>query len=536
MTAPSLSVLPSAWRSPLFLFGGALVALWGSFILEQRYHWGWESYYNYGWTVPLVGLALLILRWRDAPAPQTLDSSPRRLLAVLSFFALLALLPLRLMNEVNVFWRVPFLFQSWLLLFISWSFLALVGGRSWFAHFWFPLAFLLTFVPWPYRIEVEIIQGLTGFITASAVHLLHLIGYPAEVRGNTIVVGSHWLGVDQACSGIRSLQALTMVALWLGEYFRLALRGRLFVVAGALFLTGVFNLLRATGLAIATFQGGTHAYERWHDPLGFATFLTSVVLLYFLCEWTGGKISKKVRETSKRSWPTDTRSVGPRWIAWTAIAVGCGLPVATEAWFRWHESHTAEQPSWTLQLDYDSPRVQQIEIPEKVRTVLNYNYGLRCIYESGLGQNLDLYFYGYSGEDKMRSVASYGHRPDICMTSQGARQTGEEPPLAVQITPELELNLRHFLFEMPARDGFEAENLQVFWMVWEKRNMGFESSKLDSLNYQTQLEMLWAGRRNYERQVLLISMRDSTSTASARRKIRAFLSEHIKVLGETAAE
>ena len=524
--------MPRAWRWPVFLFGGALLSLWFSFILELHFHWGWESYYNYGWTVPIVGMALLFMRWRDAPRPEPIEGGTRTMLAVGCLGGLFLLLPLRLMNEVNVFWRVPFLFQSWILVGVSWGFLFFVGGRRWFFHFGFPIAFFLTFVPWPYRIEVQVIQGLTHYITASAVQVLHLLGYPAQVQGNTIVVGSHWLGVDQACSGIRSLQALTMVALWLGEYFRLAIRGRLFVIGGAVLLMAVFNLLRATGLTIATFQGGTHAYEQWHDPLGFATFITSIVLLYFLCEWFGGKVSKKVRDTPKNHWPADAKRVGPAWIAWAAVAVGIGLPLASEGWFRWRESTAEQLPSWTVELDYHSPRVRQLEIPEKVRTVLNFNYGVRCVYESGLGQDLDFYFYGYTGEDKMQSVASYGHRPDICMTSQGARQVGEEAPLTIEVAPGLDLTLRHFLFESAARDGTESEFLQVFWMVWEKRNMGFDASELDALNYRTQVEMLWAGRRDYERQVILVSMRNVDSTATARRKVRAFLTEHIKVLDE----
>jgi exosortase len=528
-TASSLAAVPEGIRRDLYLFGAALLALWGSFVLEQRYHWGWESYYNYGWTVPIVGVALLFLRWRDAPAPGTLPRWGRRLLAGVIIAGLVLLLPLRLMNEVNVFWRVPFLLQSWILLGVSWAALALVGGRGWFAHFWFPLAFFLTFVPWPYRLEVEVIQGLTGFVTAATVNLLHLVGYPAEVRGNTIVVGSHWLGVDQACSGIRSLQALTMVALWLGEYFRLAWKGRIIVVLGAALLTGVFNLLRATGLTIATFHGGNDAYESWHDPLGFVTFLTSIVLLYFLCEFFGGKVSKKVRETRKAGWSDEGRRPAPRAIAAAMLAVGIGLPLATEGWFRWREESSAARASWTLDLDFSSPRLRQVEIPEKVREVLNYNYGLRCLYEAGLGQELDLYFYGYTGEDKMQSVSSYGHRPDICMTSQGARAIGEEAPLTVEIRPGFELTLRHFKFETPGRNGEEPEFPQVFWLVWERRNMGIEADRLDSLDYRTQLEMLWAGRRDYARQVLLISLRHVHSEAAARRHVRAFLRDHVKV-------
>ena len=260
-----------------------------------------------------------------------------------------------------------------------------------------------------------------------------------------------------------------------------------------------------------------------------------MVLLYFLCEFVGGKVSRKVRETRKREWKPRPPGTAPQGTALAMMGVGIGLPLATEAWFQWRESSAREQLSWTLDLDFSSARLVQEEIPEKVREVLNFNYGLRCVYEIGLGQDLDLYFYGYSGEDKMQSVSSYGHRPDICMTSQGSRQIGEEAPLTVQISPALELTLRHFLFETPGREGGESEYPQVFWLVWEKKNMGITAERLDSLDYRTQLEMLWAGRRDYERQVLLISLRNVSSDAAARRHVRTFLREHVKILGPGGA-
>lgn len=530
MSQADHSLRSGAWRSPLVLNAGAIGLLWFSFILELRYHWGWESYYNYGWAVPIITLVLIYRRWQDSPPASVVPDVVRRGLLLGIGGGLALLLPLRLMNEVNVFWRVPFLFQSWILVGISWAVICLLGGRAWLRHYWFPFLFLLTMVPWPYRIEVQVIQGLTHFVTTAAVELLNLIGYPAEVRGNTIVVGSHWLGVDQACSGIRSLQALTMVALWLGEYFRMGLGGRLLVLAAAGLLTVVFNLIRASGLTIATVHGGQDAYDGWHDPLGIFTFILSVLLMYFLCEWLGNRSHEGRPGNSDRQAVKLREAPGlaalPAFLAATAIAI----PLGVEGWFRWRESQAMPKPSWTVQLDHGSPRVSELEMPDAVRSVLNFNYGMRARYEVGLGQDLELYFYGYTGEDKMQSVASYGHRPDICMTASGARAVGEEDYLEVEVVPGLVLKLKHFRFESD-RSAAEAVPIQVFWLVWEKRNMDVDPELLDSLHYPTQLRMLWAGRRDYERQVLLLAFRDMDSGLRARRLVRQFLQEHVVAEG-----
>ena len=516
----------AALRSALGWYGLALLALWGVFVLNQRYHWGWESYYNYGWTVPVVGLALIYLRWRDVPAPGPLSPTLRRILPGVIVLGLLVLFPLRLMNEVNVFWRVPFLLQSWTLLLISWAVLLLLGGRRWLGHFGFACFFLLTMVPWPYRIEIQVIQNLTAFVTASAVELMRLMGYPAEVRGNTIQIGSHWLGVDEACSGIRSLQALTMVALWLGEYFRLRLRGRLLVIVLGVFLTGIFNLLRATGLTLFTVHGGQESYERWHDPLGFITFIASILILYFACEWLGGKVEGLRGETPKRGLGARLSGRGPRWLAGVMILGAIAQPLATDAWFAYREREEPLRPDWTLQLDYASPHVEQRPIPKEVSKILNFDYGQRAVYGLGLGRMLEVYYYGHTGNDKMASVASYGHRPDICMTAAGARQVGSGSILEVEIDDELTLPLEHFIFESTDEDG-NLYPIQVFWLVWERRNYGVEASRLDSLDYGTQFEMLWKGRRDYARKVILVSVLDEDSEIRARRDVRRFLSEFL---------
>jgi hypothetical protein len=55
--------------------------------------------------------------------------------------------------------------------------------------------------------------------TSVTVELLTLFHFPVQ-HGNVIEVRTGFLGVDEACSGRRSLQATLMVSLFLGELYR----------------------------------------------------------------------------------------------------------------------------------------------------------------------------------------------------------------------------------------------------------------------------------------------------------------------------
>ena len=67
----------------------------------------------------------------------------------------------------------------------------------------------------------------------SGVDLLGWVDVPALVHGNVIEVSTGMVGIDEACSGIRSFQSSLMISLFLGEFYRLSTRSRwLLVPAG----------------------------------------------------------------------------------------------------------------------------------------------------------------------------------------------------------------------------------------------------------------------------------------------------------------
>ena len=85
------------------------------------------------------------------------------------------------------------------------------GSCRWVRHFAFPVAFFFVAVPWPTAVEVPIIQGLMRMVADFAAETAMLLGIPAQVEGNLIRVSTGLVGVNEACSGIRSLQTSLMI-------------------------------------------------------------------------------------------------------------------------------------------------------------------------------------------------------------------------------------------------------------------------------------------------------------------------------------
>ena len=82
------------------------------------------------------------------------------------------------------------------------------------------LLFMLIALPWPVQLEQAIIQGLMRLVAGLTVGVVTLMGIPAIQHGNLIEVGAGLVGIDEACSGVRSLQSSLMLSLFLGEVNR----------------------------------------------------------------------------------------------------------------------------------------------------------------------------------------------------------------------------------------------------------------------------------------------------------------------------
>ena len=113
-----------------------------------------------------------------------------------------------------------------------------------------------------------------------------LLGTPAQVEGNLIRVSNGLVGVNEACSGIRSLQTSLMIGLLFGEVKRLSLLRRLALVVCAVVIALLANSLRAVFLVMVAATENLSEVSRWHDIAGYSiiafVFVATLVLAYLL--------------------------------------------------------------------------------------------------------------------------------------------------------------------------------------------------------------------------------------------------------------
>ena len=135
-------------------------------------------------------------------------------------------------------------------------------------------------MPWPGLVEDPLIQGLMRANVGATIELLAVMGVPALQHGNVIEVGTGVVGIDEACSGIRSLQATLMISLFLGELYALSVRRRALCVIAGFALAFVFNVGRTLLLTQVASAKGIDAVAAWHDPAG-----VTILVACFLSLW-----------------------------------------------------------------------------------------------------------------------------------------------------------------------------------------------------------------------------------------------------------
>ena len=267
--------------------------LWCVLINDLRVEWTVNPQYSYGWAVPFLCAFLLwqkiqkseVRSQKSEIRPLTSVLRPPSSVPYLLLFALCAALyaPTRLVQEANPGWRL-----------VSWALaIEVVGLTLLFLHFSgstvqrlnismrvliFPICFFLVAVPWPTFMEQPLIQGLTRADTNVTAELLGWLGIPAMPHGNVIEVAAGVVGIDEACSGIRSFQATLMISLFLGELYALNAARRSLLVLAGFALSFLFNLARMSLLVWVAARKGVAAIASWHDPAG-VTILVACLLL-----------------------------------------------------------------------------------------------------------------------------------------------------------------------------------------------------------------------------------------------------------------
>jgi exosortase/archaeosortase family protein len=298
------------WRAALVVAAAFVLFL----TFDQAHWWRLKSDYTFGWLVPAFVVYLVYERWprlraiRSAAGPSPLAPAWRRLTslaagAVFSGGLLLFLLGAVYRAGTGVSQPGSLAlaagFAGVLLGLVYFNVpegrVGDAGGRgaSAFAAdarlraaslFLFPALIWMLSAPLVTAVENAISLFLLRQVTTVVFSVFNLLGYPLVQQGNILILPLGQVGVADACSGIRSLTGCLFAGSFLAAVFLDRFWKKILLVAAAMVLAFLTNLLRSLFLTAWAYNYGSHAIEgSLHDTTGFAVLgLTCAGLLCLL--------------------------------------------------------------------------------------------------------------------------------------------------------------------------------------------------------------------------------------------------------------
>ena len=490
--------------------GGALLVGWLVLWNRLRIDWSVNDQYAYGWFVPPLASALLALRWKDRPASEPPARAVAIALGILASLLLLLLLPVRLVEEPNGDWRLLSWAHAGLLTGVSLLAAGWCGGRPWVRHFAFPVGFLLLAIPWPSGLEQALVQGLQRGVASIAAQGMNLLGIPAEQQGNLIRVREQLVGVNEACSGIRSLQTVLMAALFLGELSRLSWPRRVVLLIGGLVVAMFANVFRSSLLVWIAAQHGAAALTKYHDAAGISVLVIVFIGLLVLNSLLERKSAfEKATVSSARASASFAGRRVPTAAIFAMLAWLAAVEIGTEGWYRLHERGRIVRPSWTVAWPREAPGFQNVPVDDVSRSLLRYDEGKEARWHlpGPPAGNCTAFFFRWE-PGRTSTTLAVMHQPTTCLPSSGLRQIADAGINQVPAPGGFTLPVHGYEFQL------HGQPLYVYYVVWQDRT-GYELPAPASARSGDRLAAVRLGERNLGQQTLELVVTGTADSQAA---------------------
>ena len=156
----------------------------------------------------------------------------------------------------------------------------LIGGWRLARAWWFPIAFLVFAAPPPGWAFDAMTVPLKVWVADVVAATLANVGFPIAQDGVVIFVGPYRMFVEDACSGMNSILALSAIGVfYLHELVPPSLGRRLALTIAILPVAVFANLLRVGGLVVAAYALGPDVEQLYfHDSMGIVLFVLALGL------------------------------------------------------------------------------------------------------------------------------------------------------------------------------------------------------------------------------------------------------------------
>jgi exosortase len=281
--------LRSRTAATVFALAAALAWVYGGILVSLARQWGTDDNYSHGYfVIPLAAF----FAWERREALRRATPRPSWAGLFVLGGSLLLLVAGRLGAEL-------FLTRVSLIGVLA-GITLFLWGREHLRVLAFPIAFLLLMVPLPAIIFNKIAFPLQLLASRAGETVIAAAGIPVLREGNVLQLPTRDLEVAEACSGIRSLVSLLMLAIVLGYFTERRTGPRVLIALAALPIAIVANAARVAGTGLASelispaaAEGFFHTFSGWLVfVVAFAGLMLVQRLIGLRAERTSGRIAR----------------------------------------------------------------------------------------------------------------------------------------------------------------------------------------------------------------------------------------------------
>jgi exosortase len=475
--SPDLTAAPGRPAQPMLAIGAALAALGLALCALLWGEWRQNPDLSHGFLAPVVFGLLIWESRRLGPNRWVRASSVSTAAQVALALAAVVLFVFAGLFAASVGWS-----HSLVLFLLALCYACLLlGGLGLLADErvrvlpfnWINLTAILLWIlvaPIPSGTYYRLTLALQSWVTGGVMEVLQFFGVPARQHGNVIELARTTVGVEEACSGVRSLVSCVYAGFFLAAWQVSRPWRRVVLVILAPLLALLMNFVRSLTLTLLA-NAGVDIGGAWHDATGFAILGVTTAILVAVAMQLESK--EKTAAAPVRPAPPASGGLGPA--AW-AFWAGVGLTGAVAVFFFANSRSTAAAsapPPALAQLLPDAAPGWDVRTPADLYQfsgVLGTTHLLQRTYLRNDGAkgvvDLTVYIaYWPAGQASVSRVAS--HTPDACWPGSGWTADSsvsahrQSPPLDGLALAPAEYRLFH------AERGY-AQHVW-FWHVFDGR-------------------------------------------------------------------